>query len=91
MIFDFIIAFYYTLITTILDPLPNIPDFPAVVQNSIDYIFGMVEQTLNILYYFIGREFLIGFSIIALAIVLFENIYHFIMYIIRKIPFVNIS
>ena len=79
------------LLTIIFGLLPDIPNFDSGVLNSLNGFINLIFDNLDLLGFFIDIE-LVGALIPWLVIILnFEHIYDFIMWIIRKIPILNIS
>ena len=79
------------LLTIIFGLLPDIPNFDSGVLNSLNGFINLIFDNLDLLGFFIDIE-LVSALIPWLVIILnFEHIYDFIMWIIRKIPILNIS
>lgn len=79
------------LLTIIFALLPDLPNFDSSVLNSLNGFINLIFDNLDLLGFFIDIE-LVSALIPWLVIILnFEHIYDFIMWIIRKIPILNIS
>ena len=69
----------------------NIPKFPLSVQVYINSAMEYLEAGAGILANYVNLHFfLIVFGII-LAVDIGINLYHFVMWILRKIPFISIE
>ena len=91
MIITAVLELCEMLLTIIFGLLPDIPNFDSGVLNSLNGFINLIFDNLDLLGFFIYIE-LVGALIPWLVIILnFEHIYDFIMWIIRKIPILNIS
>ena len=91
MIITAVLELCEMLLTIIFGLLPDIPNFDSGVLNSLNGFINLIFDNLDLLGFFIDIE-LVGTLIPWLIIVLnFEHIYDFTMWIIRKIPILNIS
>lgn len=91
MIITAVLELCEMLLTIIFGLLPDIPNFDSGVLNSLNGFINLIFDNLDLLGFFIDIE-LVGALIPWLIIVLnFEHIYDFTVWIIRKIPILNIS
>lgn len=91
MIITAVLELCEMLLTIIFGLLPDIPNFDSGVLNSLNGFINLIFDNLDLLGFFIDIE-LVGTLIPWLIIVLnFEHIYDFTVWIIRKIPILNIS
>ncbi len=91
MIITAVLELCEMLLTIIFGLLPDIPNFDSGVLNSLNGFINLIFDNLDLLGFFIDIE-LIGALIPWLIIILnFEHIYDFVMWIVRKIPILNIS
>ena len=69
----------------------NLPAFPPELAESIDNFLDLIFNNLSLLGFFI-RPTTLQIIIPALIIVInFDRIYKFVMWILRKIPILNIN
>ena len=69
----------------------NIPAFPAEFTQIIDDFLDLIFDNVSLLGFFI-RPTTLQILIPALIVVLnFDKVYHFVMWILKKIPFLNIE
>lgn len=91
MIVSAVLGLCEMLLTIIFGLLPDIPNFDSNVLDSLNDFINLIFDNLDLLGFFIDIE-LIGALIPWLIIILnFEHIYDFVMWIVRKIPILNIS
>ena len=82
----------FLVINWILGLLGNIPSFPSGLVSSItSYIATVVNGGAGILFFFVrSSTFFAALDIIAFMYVA-EPLYHFIMWVLRKVPFLGIE
>lgn len=69
----------------------NLPSFPSELTESVNTFLSLIFDNLSLLGFFI-RPLTLTVSIPLLVILLnFEKVYTLIMWILRKIPFININ
>lgn len=69
----------------------NIPDFPTELTSSVDSFLDLLFDNLSLLGFFI-RPITLTVAIPLLIILInFDKIYKLAMFIIKKIPFLNIK
>jgi len=81
-IFDLILG----LLKLVFGFLPNIPQFPDSILNSLNTVFDTIFNNLDLLGLFVRIDtikILVPLLIIAIN---FEHVYHFTMWILKKIP-----
>ena len=69
----------------------NIPSFPAELSGSIDGFLSLIFDNLSLLGFFIRPVTIRLVVPILLIVINFELIYKLAMWIIRKLPFINIK
>lgn len=69
----------------------NIPPFPVELASSIDSFLGLIFNNLSLLGFFIRPVTIRIVVPILLIVINFELIYKLVMWIIRKLPFINIK
>ena len=90
MIFEFLIG---TLITLFIWPIlliPALPPLDSTIENSVRSIFPYFTNGFSFVAYLMTPQ-LLGFIVVSsIAIWQFDNIYSIGLYVIRKMPFINI-
>ena len=67
----------------------NLPDFPEELTSSLESFLDLVFDNLSLLGFFIRPTTLAIAIPILIILINFEQIYKLIMWILRKIPFLN--
>lgn len=89
MIIELILAVFMVVIQGVFSWI-NLPDFPPEVAEGISTFFDFIFDNCSLLSFFIRPttvRIVIPIVIIALN---FEHIYHFTIWILKKIPILNI-
>lgn len=81
-IFDLILF----LLKTIFGILPNIPQFPDSLLSSLNTVFSTIFNNLDLLGIFVRIDTIKILVPLLIIVVNFEHIYHFTMWIVKKIP-----
>ena len=90
MIIETILNIIFNLIKFVFSWL-NLPAFPEELSNTINNFLDIIFDNVSLLGFFI-RPATLNILIPALIIIInFEKLYKFIMWILRKIPFLNIE
>lgn len=90
MIIESILNLVFSLIKFIFGWL-SLPAFPEELTNTINSFFDIIFSNVSLLGFFI-RPTTLQILVPVLIIVLnFEKIYKFVMWIVKKIPMLNIK
>lgn len=68
--------------------LPNLPDS---IMSIIDTVFGYITGSIGLLGVFVDLDVVMVLIPLAIAIARFDDLYKMTMFVLRKIPFVNIG
>lgn len=68
----------------------NLPQFPPEVSNTINGVFNFIFSNAGLLTFFIRIETLRVVIPVLLILLNFEHLYHFTIWILKKIPVLNI-
>lgn len=79
----------YKLLSVVLEPL-NVPGIPDEFLSSINTFIGYFDYAENLIGFFVPINLSV-FFVIWFAIFAVHHAYPFIMWILRKIPFLGIS
>lgn len=85
-----ILNFLYVLVEFLFSWI-NLPDFPVSLQNSIDVFLSLIFDNLSLLGFFIRGSTLKLVIPILIILINFEFIYRLIMWLVKKLPFVNLK
>lgn len=91
MILELLLSAIKGLLNLVVSLLPSLPELPDAFTGNLDTIFEFLRSSLGLFYFFIRPSTVMLALPISLAIVNFEHIYRFSMWIIRKIPFINVK
>ena len=79
------------LIDAILNVLDVLPDFPADLVNSVEAFFSLIFDNLSILGFFVPLSTVKILIPLVILVINFEDVYAFVMWLLRKIPFLGIK
>lgn len=85
-VFDLIAAFIKLIFGFI-----NLPDLPDRISSIINQLFDAIEGSLGLLSIFIDFDVLRILLPVLLVVINFDEVYKFVMFIVRKIPFLGIK
>lgn len=91
MLVELILKLGNLLISIIFGILGVLPDTPDKIIEIVDKIFELLLQGVSLVTLFVDIDVVKILIPILLAIINFDNIYHLIMYVIKKIPFIDIK
>lgn len=86
MILELIINIFTGTLKTLLNLLPNIPQLPNSIGNSLSNVFTTIFNNVNLIGLFFRISTIKILVPLVIVVVNFEHIYHFIMWIIKKLP-----
>lgn len=86
LLMDLVYGLFY-----ILTSLIDIPDLPPSIENVLVTAFDYIRSGYDILANFFDLNYLFILFAIVLAVDAGIHIYHFIMFIIKKIPFFSVE
>lgn len=87
---DLLMTWLYELINLVFGWI-NIPQFPVELSGSIDVFFDLIFDNLSLLGFFIREGTLKIVVPVLLIVINFEFFYKLVMWLVRKLPFVNIK
>lgn len=86
MIIKALIEIVFGIIKTIFALLPNLPSLPNSISNSINNVFTIIFNNMGLIGIFVRVSTIKIMVPLVIAVLSFKHIYHFVMWIIRKIP-----
>ena len=86
MIIEVIFNLIKTLLTTVLGLLPNVPQLPDSFSTSISNVITVIFDNLDLISIFVRVSTIKILVPLIIVVVNFEHIYHFVMWIVKKIP-----
>lgn len=81
-IFDLVLG----LLKLVFGILPNIPDLPENINNSLNTVFDTIFNNLDLLGLFVRIDTIKTLVPLLIIVINFEHVYHFTMWIIKKLP-----
>lgn len=91
MIIESILNLGISFFGKVLDLLDTLPQIPSNILTAIDDFLDLIFDNLTVLNFFFPVAYVAGFAVAMIAVINFEKIYSFIMWIVRKIPILNIK
>ena len=89
MIIYNLIGLILSVLTTLFQNI-HLPEPPEVIYTYIDNLFDILSSGLNLLNWFLPVNYLLLLSGITILITIGIGVYQFIMWILAKIPTLNI-
>ena len=80
-----------SLIDGILNLLDVLPEFPEDLVTSMDSFFSLIFDNLSLLGFFVRLDTVKILIPLVIVVMNFEDIYAFVMWILRKIPFIGVE
>lgn len=71
--------------------IPNIDGLSDFISNSIDFLFELINQSLGLIFLFIRPTTFVIALTTAIVIINLDNIWKFVLWVLKKIPFINIK
>lgn len=91
MILESVMSLVRVLLDTVFAFLPNVPDFDITLLDSLTTYINMIFDNLGLLGFFVRVSTIKVLTPLVIIVVMFEDIYHFILWVLKKIPFLNIE
>lgn len=91
MIFTLMIIGLMALVQLIFGIFPNAPATPQAVIDGGSWITDQIGSVIAVLNYVFGSTLLAAIMVVVVAMFTWEYIYHAAMWLIRKIPMINIK
>lgn len=89
MIFEAILNMVSTLLKLVFGWI-NLPDLPASITGLIDEFFGYIQGAMGLIGIFLDLDVVRVLLPILIVVINFEEVWKFVMFIVRKIPFLGI-
>ena len=86
MIVEALLNLIKFLITTVFGILPSLPDFDISLLESVDYVIELIFSHAGLLGFFVNIDTIKLFVPLIILAINFEHIYHFAMWLIKKLP-----
>ena len=90
MIFTSILVVLFAVIKGLMF-FPNVPPAPAALTSMATWLIDLIATAVEIMDLVYSPVLMIMMAGVFLGLFAFENVYYSIMWIIKKIPFLNIK
>ncbi len=90
MIIESLLNLLYNLFR-LLTVAINIPEMPVDVFDVIESVFSYIQAGIGILANYVNLDIVFIMLGIVIAVDIGVNLYHFVMWVIKKIPMLNIK
>lgn len=91
MIIEALFRPIFAMVVGILSILPSLPDIPATISNGIDTFLNLIFNNVGLLGIFVPIDTIKVVIPLAIAIANFDHIYKFFIWIINKVPNIDID
>jgi hypothetical protein len=91
MILDFIIEQFCNFTGAVLSVLPDVPPTPQAVIDGGQWVISTIGGVIGILNMIYTPAIMTAVVVIAVGIFNFEWLYHSVMWVLKKIPMINIK
>lgn len=81
---SFLLQFIFTL-------LPDLPSFDVSLLDALTKYVNLIFNNLGLLGFFVDINAIKPLVPLVILVINFERIYHFIIWLINKIPFLNLD
>jgi len=87
MIIEMLLDLIYTVLTAVLDIIPNLPSFDGnSILSSVDYVFDLIFGHSGLLGFFVRVSTIKLLVPLILLAINFEEVYKLTMWVITKLP-----
>lgn len=86
MIIQFILSVVQNVTEFVFDLLPNLPPMPDVIQGFGTYLISLVSNFSQLAVYIYGSVLFVAIVTLAIALLVFDQIWHLIKFVAAKIP-----
>lgn len=90
MIIELLLDMLYGIFSLLTVPI-NIPDLPPEMQSYIDTMFTYIQAGAGIVANYMPLAFMLTLFGVILAVDIGIKLYHFVMWILKKIPMLGIE
>jgi len=91
MIINFLINALCSLLKLIFGILPTLPATPTAVVDGGQWIIDQIVGVISVLTTILTPTLVAAVVVVLIAELTFQNAYHGVMFILRKIPVINIK
>jgi len=90
MIFTAVLVAILFLLNSVLSLLPDLPDMPEVIVNASSWILQYIAIGADLAVAVLGQAFLNAILLVIVLLFTYEQVYHLVIWVLRKIPVIGI-
>ncbi len=91
MIIDLMISVMIGFVKVVLGILPNVPATPSAIVDGGNWVTSTIGGVISVLSMLLTPALLAAVVLVIVGLINFQWIYHTVMWVVRKIPMVNIK
>lgn len=91
MIITVLLTVFLALLMGMFGALPSIPPVPAAIESAASEVIGFVENGASLLHIIFAPALLSAAVVVILAMFFFHQIYFVVLWVLKKIPIINIK
>ena len=84
MIITLLLTLFFIVIKTILFIIPDFPDFPEIVLDSVDFVIDQINNVIGFLIFLFSSPLYTAIFACSLFLIFAEPIYHSSIWVLRK-------
>lgn len=91
MIFTFLLTVFLALVMGLFDILPNVPQIAPEIESAGSAVIDFVGNGTTVLSVIFGEALLAAAVVAILSMFFFSHIYFSVLWILKKIPMINVK
>lgn len=91
MIVEYLLSTILNILQVLLGVLPDLPDMPTAITDGTSWVLTQIASVISVIEMYLSRPLLLASITVGVGILIFEYGYSFVMFILRKIPVINIK
>jgi hypothetical protein len=80
-----------TMIRVIMLPFPTLPAIPSAISTAGAWVTDTIASVTSVLQMIYGSTLLTAIVLVIVGIFGFETVYHLVLWVLKKIPVINIK
>lgn len=90
MIFNFIFDIILKFLLSVFSILPSLPEMPEEIVTAVQWGLDLIAGTVSLFNQIFSPPLFIAMITVSFGLIIFENVYHLVMWIVKKIPMLAI-
>jgi len=91
MILEFLLTAFLALVMGLFGWLPNIPPIPTAISDMGEQVIDIVAGVASILAMLLSPALLLAGTSAIIVMIFFHQIYFVVLWVLKKIPFINLK